>query len=195
PNAEPAPTAGITHLLLAAEEVIPFGECQLALWGGPSGADRRAIRGLDRLRGMLGPRAVFTAALGGGRSPRERVILVPWGEQAPTPAAAPWPGCHPLPAPALVHPSPIPAEVTDSDGMAVTVSARGRLNASPTRISISGGPWQTISDWAGPWTTDQRWWDPRIRKRRASFQFLTDSQLAHLCVVEGGRWWVEATYA
>ncbi|MGH9108151.1 MAG: DNA polymerase Y family protein, partial [Acidimicrobiales bacterium] len=80
---EAAPTAGIARLVVTADEVVPAGGRQLGLWGGIPDADRRAARGLDRLRGMLGPGAVLTAALAGGRGPGDRAALVPWGDSPP----------------------------------------------------------------------------------------------------------------
>ena len=193
-SAEATPTGGVTLVRLVAEEVAGAGSRQVGFWGGASEADRRAGRGLDRLRGLLGPDAVFTGALAGGRGPVDRAVRVPWGEPAPRrPPELPWPGHHPLPAPALVHPAPLAAEVVDADGTPVTVSARGRTSAEPSRLSIAGGPWSAIVGWAGPWTLDERWWDRRARRRRARFQ-LADRDGAHLCVVEDARWWVEATY-
>ena len=192
---EPAPTAGLVRLVLTADEVVPSRGRQLGLWGGASDGDRRARAGLDRLRGMLGEGAVFTAALGGGRGPADRVTLVPWGEPRPAPpAASPWPGHHPLPAPALVHPDPVPADVRGADDHPVVVSARGRLSTEPARVSVDGGPWLAVHAWAGPWTADERWWDPRTRRRRARFQLLDEDRRAHLCLVEEGRWRIEATY-
>ncbi len=192
---EPTPTAGLVRLALTADEAVPARGRQLGLWGGASDADHRARQGLDRLRGMLGEGAVATAVLGGGRSPADRVTLVPWGEpRPPEMAASPWPGHHPLPAPAVVHPDPVPVDVRGADDRPVTVSARGRLSGEPVRVSVDGGPWRTVTAWAGPWTTDERWWDPRSRRRRARFQLLGDDDHAHLCVVEEGRWRIEATY-
>jgi protein ImuB len=75
----------------------------------------------------------------------------------------------------------------------VTVSARGRLSATPANISIGGTPWVAVIEWAGPWTLDERWWDRHARHRRARFQ-LAGPDGAHLCMVEDARWWVEATY-
>jgi len=193
-TAEAGPTAGVVLVRLAAEEVAAVGSRQAGFWGGTSQADRRAARGLDRLRGVLGPGAVFTGALAGGRGPEDRAVLVPWGEPPPAgPAELPWPGHHPLPAPALVHPVPLAAEVVDADGAPVTVSARGQPSAGPARLSVAGGPWSEVVGWAGPWTLDERWWDRRARRRRARFQ-LAGPAGAHLCTVEDARWWVEATY-
>src|SRR5205085_1064867 len=67
-------------LRLAADEVAPDDGRQLGFWGGEAVADERAGRALARLQGMLGPEAVVTAVVGGGRSPAEQVRLVPWGD-------------------------------------------------------------------------------------------------------------------
>ena len=97
-----APTGGVTLVRLAAEEVVGAGSRQAGFWGGASQADRRAGRGLDRLRGMLGPGAVFTGALAGGRGPTDRAVLVPWGEPLPRrPPSCRGPGttrCPPRPS-------------------------------------------------------------------------------------------------
>jgi protein ImuB len=193
---EPAPSAGITRLTLAADEVIPAGSLQLGLWGGTSDTERRAIRGLDRLRGMLGPEALVTAVLQGGRGPSDRVTFLPWGEprSAGNPIVPPWPGHHPLPAPALVYRVPIPADLRDAEGSPVTVSARGQISGVPAQLSCTGSPSRRVLNWAGPWTADERWWDLRTRRRRARCQILTEGQEAYLCVVEEGRWWIEGTY-
>jgi len=190
------PTGGIALVRLRAEEVVRRGGRQLGLWGAVSEADRRATRGLDRLRGMLGPAAVFSGRLEGGRAPGDRVRFVPWGEE-PSDAPdddPPWPGRHPRPAPALVHPEPLAAEVTGSGGEPVRVSARGRLSAVPERLAVGGGPCTAVVAWAGPWLSDERWWDLGARRRRARFQLLGADQRAYLCSVERSRWWVEATY-
>src|SRR5205814_215917 len=76
-----ATTAGLSLLRLAAEEVAPDGGRQLGFWGGEAVADERAGQVLARLQGMLGPDAVVTAVVGGGRSPGEQVRLVPWGDR------------------------------------------------------------------------------------------------------------------
>lgn len=194
---ELAPTAGIVRLVLVADEVVAAGERQLALWGGASDADRRAARGLDRLRGLLGPDSVLTAVLTGGRGPADRTVFVGEGELPSEEQAArlPWPGRHPLPAPALVHRVPVPAEVAGADGLPVTVSGRGRLTAAPQTLSVGAGPPVGVVDWAGPWTCDERWWDRRASRRCARLQVACADLQAYLLVVEAGRWWVEATYA
>jgi len=190
-----APSAGIIRLLFRASEVAPATGQQMGFWGGVSAADRRAIRGLDRLAGMLGHEAVFTGALVGGRGPADRVALVAWGDTPPDDGAAgPWPGRHPHPAPALVHRPARPAEVWDCDGQAVAVNARGRLSATPARLCVEGGPRSEIVAWVGPWLYDERWWDPRDGRRRARFQLAADDTTAYLCFVERNQWWVEAIY-
>jgi protein ImuB len=193
--AEAAPSAGIIRLSFRASEVAPAGGQQMGFWGGVSTADRRAIRGLDRLRGMLGPDAVFTGSLLGGRGPGDRVALVAWGDTRPGPQeTGPWPGRHPDPAPALAHRVARRADVRDRANRPVEVSARGRLSAAPGLVSVEGGPAGAVVAWAGPWLLDERWWDPRSGRRRARFQLMGEDGAAYLCFVERNQWWVEATY-
>ncbi len=192
---EERPTAGITRLSFRASEVAAAGGEQAGLWGGVTEADRRAVRGLDRLRGMLGEGGVLTAALTGGRGPADRVRLVSWGDGATKEKdVGPWPGRHPSPAPALVHAPARGAEVRDRERRPVEVSGRGRLSGSPDRVSVDGGPARAVVGWAGPWLLDERWWDPRAGRRRARFQLLLEDGTAYLCFVERNRWFVEATY-
>ena len=76
----------------------------------------------------------------------------------------------------------------------MTVSGRGEASAPPQQMTDSKGRSRTIVDWAGPWPLDERWWHPRSRRRQARFQLVLDDGSAHLCVLEAGRWWREATY-
>ena len=199
-------TAGITLLRLTPEEVAPDQGRQLGLWGGSAVRDEKVARSLARLQGLLGPGAVVTAVLGGGRDPRSRVRLVPWGDprerspsKTPRPAIAggrgepPWPGRLPGPAPAVVHPSPVPAEVLGADGAPLVVTGRGVVSSAPASLSVAGGPWSEVSSWAGPWPVEEQWWEGRGR-RRARFQLGLAGGATHLVTREGGLWWVEATY-
>ena len=190
------PTAGIVLVRITPDEVRPDAGRQLGFWGGTTLLDERAARALARVQGMLGLEAVCTAVLQGGRSPAERVRLVPWGDaRVPeTPSDTPWPGHVPSPAPALVYPAPLAAAVTGKDGDGVRVSGRGMCTQPPTHLRVEEQPTDEIVAWAGPWPVDERWWDPRAHRRRARFQLLTASGTAHLASVEGGRWWIEATY-
>jgi protein ImuB len=79
------PTAGLVRLRLVPDGVLVHLGLQPGLWGG-AGAERdRAHRAFSRVQGILGPEAVVTAVLGGGRSPDDQVRLVPWGdERVPT---------------------------------------------------------------------------------------------------------------
>jgi protein ImuB len=211
------PTAGITLVRLTPDEVRPDDGRQLGFWGGTTLQDERAARALARVQGMIGLDGVLTAVRQGGRSPAEQIRLVPWGDArlpetpsdvlrrggGPLPPAprrgggplppAPWPGQVPSPAPALVHPVPVAADVVDASGAPVRVTGRGLCSAGPARVAI-GDAWDEIVAWAGPWPVDERWWDPPERRRRARFQLLTARGAAHLAAVEGGRWWIEATY-
>jgi hypothetical protein len=164
-------------------------------WGGVSDAEIRAARSLTAVQELLGAEGVVRARLQGGRGPAQQARFVTWNAEAlrdDTDVAAPWPGRIPTPAPAIVHPSPLRAELADGEGGPVAVSARGLLNANPARLSVEGGPWATVTAWAGPWPSEERWWS-RSRRRSARLQAVTGTD-AYLLLVEGGRWWVEATY-
>ncbi|MDG4796538.1 DNA polymerase Y family protein [Micromonospora sp. WMMD1082] len=88
------PTAGIVRLRLLPDGVLAQAGLQPGLWGETGAERERAHRALSRVQGLLGPEAVVTAVLGGGRSPADQTRLVPWGdERLPTrPGAAPMPG-------------------------------------------------------------------------------------------------------
>jgi protein ImuB len=117
-----------------------------------------------------------------------------WESGAAAPGSAPWPGRVPDPAPAIVHPEPLPAEVVDAAGAGVTVDGRGMLGAPPSRLRVGDGGWSAIAAWAGPWPVDERWWNPGAHRRLARLQVATGEGAAHLLKLSGGRWWVEATY-
>jgi len=196
-------TSGLTLLRLVPEEVVVAGRSQLGLWGGDRAAAERAGRALVRLQSLLGPEAVTTPVLRGGRTPDERIAWVPWGEDPPAlsdqsrpPAgAASWPGAVPAPAPALVFRPPRAAELLDGVGRPVTVSGRGEASAAPERLTSpalprGGGP---VEAWAGPWLQDLRWWDRSARRRRALWQVVA-AGVACLVAVEGGEAHLEAIY-
>ena len=70
----------VDRLRLVPEETVTAGALQLGLWGDVGEAGERAGRALVRVQALLGPEAVVTAVVGGGRDPAERVRLVPWGD-------------------------------------------------------------------------------------------------------------------
>jgi protein ImuB len=74
------PTGGITLLRLTPLEVRPDAGRQMGFWGGTADADTRAARAMARVQGLLGPEAVVTAVLQGGRGCADQVRLVPWGD-------------------------------------------------------------------------------------------------------------------
>ncbi len=159
---------------------------------------------LARVQGLLGPEAVALPQVRGGRGPLDRSVLVPLfpadlergAVPVPVPAGdPPWPGRVPPPAPAVLHRPPLVAVLVDDADAPVGVTGRGQITAAPCRVAIDdGGTPLPVVAWAGPWPADERWWAPGERRRRARCQVLTAGGTAHLLVLEGGRWWVEATY-
>ncbi|MGW4526845.1 DNA polymerase Y family protein [Amycolatopsis sp. NPDC004378] len=148
------PTAGIVRLRLDPEEVVGGQALQLQLgsMGRDADAAERAARALVRIQGLLGPDAVVTPLLDGGRGPAERVRLVPWGE--PRRSAVedrPWPGRLPPPSPARVPPRPPAAAVLDAVGDPVRCTPRGELSYPPATVAVDGGPVRRVLGSAGPW--------------------------------------------
>jgi protein ImuB len=196
-----APTGGLTLLRLIPEEVRPDGGCQLGFWGGVADADTRAARAMARVQGVLGPDAVVTALLGGGRGFAEQVLLIPWGDareddpgiRRPKEPAPPWPGRLGRPSPAIVYNQPPRADLRDRQGQPVEVSGRGAISAAPVTVAIDGGLPASVAAWAGPWPLEERWWEGGGR-RRARLQVLLEDGGAHLVTRESGSWWVEASY-
>jgi len=192
-----ATTAGVTLIRLLPDEVKPDQGRQLDFWGGSAAADDRAGRGFARIQGMLGPYGVVTAVVGGGRDPAVQVQLIPWGEPRPGAVAReapPWPGHLPLPAPAVVYPERVAAELADGAGGPLSVTGRGVLGAPPARLTVGSAATVDVVAWAGPWPAEERWWDQESSRRRARFQVCGADGTAHMVVLESGRWWVEATY-
>ncbi|RBQ10818.1 DNA polymerase Y family protein [Micromonospora sp. LHW51205] len=99
------PTAGIVRLRLVPDGVLAQAGLQPGLWGETGAERERAHRALSRVQGILGPEAVVTAVLGGGRSPADQVRLVPWGDER-VPAR---PGPPPLPPASPAAAPPVPA--------------------------------------------------------------------------------------
>ncbi|MGH3873886.1 MAG: DNA polymerase Y family protein [Pseudonocardiaceae bacterium] len=195
------PSAGITLLRLVPEEVVGGKALQRGLWGESGEDDERAGRALVRVQGMLGPEAVLTGVLGGGRDPTDQIHLVPWGDDLVPARAAdhPWPGRLPAPSPSRVPTRPLPAEVLDDAGRVVGVTGRGVLTGVPHCIAIDGSPLRRVLTWAGPWPVVERWWEPGGGRRCARLQAVLDAQpgqepLAVLLACTGGRWQVEGIY-
>jgi protein ImuB len=200
-DARARPTGGLTLLRLTPEEVRPDDGRQLGFWGGGAAGDARAARALARVQGLLGPEAVATAVLVGGRDPADQVRLVTWGDQrepvaetgSRRPEVPPWPGRLAGPAPAVVHQPPWPADVRDGEGLPVGVTGRRVISAPPVEVIIGGGRPQPVLGWAGPWPLEERWWEAGGR-RKAWLQVLLEGGAAYLLARQRGRWWVEASY-
>jgi protein ImuB len=190
------PTAGVTRLRLDPEEVVAARGRQLGFWGGETRIDEGAARALARVAALLGTDAVTVPEVRGGRSPGDRVALVPAAavdlsarllERPGT--DGPWPGRLPPPSPALVFADPEVVELWADDGTPVAVDGRGSISAPPVRLGR-----RAVVGWAGPWPADERWWDPVRARRRARVQVVLEDGTAHLLAREGGRWHLEATY-
>ncbi|WP_431926218.1 DNA polymerase Y family protein [Micromonospora wenchangensis] len=127
-GARPArPTAGIVRLRLVPDGLLTRGGLQPGLWGEAGEERDRAHRALSRVQGILGPEAVVTAVLGGGRSPADQTRLVPWGDER-LPAR---PGPPPLPDVGEAQPG-------GAGQVGVRLDGAGRTGAQPGGAGRSG---------------------------------------------------------
>ncbi|MET7422871.1 DNA polymerase Y family protein [Dactylosporangium sp. NPDC005555] len=189
------PTSGIRRLRLVPEGVVEHLGLQPGLWGEAGEERDRAHRALTRVQGLLGPDAVLTAVLDGGRADSSRIRLVAFGdERVARGTDAPWPGGLPSPSPATVYPVPLPAVVADAEGRMVRVSGRLELSGAPATVRIGDGQPVGVVAWGGPWPVDERWWDDEGARRRARFQLQLADERAILAVLEDGTWHVEGLY-
>jgi protein ImuB len=79
------PPGALTHLVLVPDEVVPDRGRQLGFWGEETETTQRAARALARIQGLLGPEAVHTPHLRGGRDPADRVTFTPTPDPPPSP--------------------------------------------------------------------------------------------------------------
>jgi protein ImuB len=87
----------------------------------------------------------------------------------------------------------VPVDMLDAGGAAVRVSGRGEVSAPPRTVVGPHGV-DRVTGWAGPWPAEERWWDSTGVRRRARLQVRCESGAAHLCLIERGKWWLEASY-
>lgn len=196
---------GIRRLTLIPDEVVPATGRQLGFWGGRAERADDVTRVVARLQGLLGAEAVSVPEWRGGRSPAEQIVLIPaaavdLGEERPATAASwvnePWPGQVPRPSPARVLADPIEVGVFDGSSAPVSVSGRGELSAPPDHVRAASGKGaaRRVTAWSGPWPAEERWWDPASVRRRARVQVVLDDDSAHVLVMEGSQWFLEASY-
>jgi protein ImuB len=195
------PTAGITRLRFVPIETVPSGTHQQALWGGTGEAGERAHRALARVQTMLGLGSVVVPVVEGGRAPRDRTRLVPWGEDRTRvrDPAEPWPGRLPSPAPSVLIDPPRPVRVLDESGQPVVITDRGAVVRPPARLDLAAEECLAVTSWAGPWPVDERWWDPASSARVVRLQLVDVHGRAYLVAGEmsrdtAPRWALEGVY-
>jgi protein ImuB len=190
PNPAGGTSGGLSLVRLVPEEVAEDDGRQQGFWGGATAADERAARGLARLQGLLGPEAVVTAVLGGGRDPAERVRLVSWGD--PREPARPGPPPGPL-APVAGRsleggggggggPAPPPGP---RDG-GRRAAARHPPRSRPGRAGCHHRPppWSTATRWPPKW-----WMGLATRWRSAAEAYSRPPRLGCRWPAAGGPTW------
>ncbi|MFV0427634.1 MAG: DNA polymerase Y family protein [Beutenbergiaceae bacterium] len=186
------PTAPVIYIELTAVEVSAAATASDGLWGRVARGREEAGRAALRVQGLIGAEAVLTPVLQGGRSPRDRVRLVAWGDEpvALRDPQAPWPGHIPSPLPATIPATPLPARISDDDGQSVVVGNRGLLHGMPAVVEVKQKA-REVTGWAGPWLVHERWWSDG--RARAYLQVVC-GDVALLLAGEGDSWWVEGFY-
>ena len=154
---ESALSSPVVRVRIVAETIDHSAKHETGLWG--TGSDERIHHGLSRVQSMVGHEGVLTASIGGGRSPLERQVLIPWGDRGeekpasrrtgsarsrgasatvpstpgrrdPAVEIPPWPGSLPPPLPTTVFEKPRPVLVLSADHEPVDVTERGELSHS-----------------------------------------------------------------
>lgn len=166
------PTAGLVRLRLVPDGVLVHLGLQPGLWGD-AGADReRAHRAFSRVQGLLGPEALVTPVLGGGRSADDQIRMVPWGdEREPSrPAAAhvePVPEISTVPLLAREEAPPFtlrlvpPLEEAKEDDEEEAAAGKDVIDLGARRAARSAGT-------SAPMTVEQDPARPRLRAVEAA---------------------------
>lgn len=185
------PSAPLVRIDLIAEGNYPAGAAQSGLWGKSSRNEEHATRAANRVQSLLGAEGVLTAVPQGGRTPRERIRYVAWGDEqvAERDPAAPWPGQLPTPLPTTVFPEPIRVELL-AEGTPVRMTPRGGLTRGPEELNYDRRLYP-VDGWAGPWPVYDRWWEGE-----APQVYLQVVSPAGAWLVAGGQegWGIEGVY-
>ncbi|APT84103.1 Y-family DNA polymerase [Corynebacterium aquilae] len=152
--------------LVTAVEVDPV-ECVVAddgvLWDEGSAKAEAARDVAIRLQAQLGVDKVLQPVATGGRSPLERIDLIPYGDQPDSLTVGGWSGVLPGPHPARrgggpSHPAARIA-VLDAQGNPVRVERDVVLSAPPVAVAWGQSRCE-VTGWAGPWPVEEAWWEP-----------------------------------
>jgi protein ImuB len=182
----------ITRLALVPDEVVPDRGRQLGFWGGENEAGQRAARALARIQSLLGPEAVHTPRLRGGRDPSDRVALTPsdpatpgsptltpsgWASLASVPPALGLPASGPSPSDSTASsvpgavpwpgqvPAPAPAVVYAEPLPAEVVDEAGAVVTVDGR-GLLGSPPRRVRVQGRSWSSITAWAGPWLVDER-----------------------------
>lgn len=186
-------------LRLVPENTSADGGRQLFFWGATSEQGKRAVRGVARLQGLLGPQAVLVPELKGGRGPGDQFRLISADgvdlltrTSNPLAAQAPWPGAIPAPSPAVIYQDRHPVRLVGAGDQSLEVVDQ-RLSDPVARLLVKDGKWVAVTGWAGPWPVVERWWSKPAREL-SRLQVTCSDDNAYLIAYEQGTWWLEGRY-
>lgn len=171
------------------------------LW--TTGPDERVHHHLSRAQGLLGPRGVGTATLGGGRLLRDRQRFTAWGD-APQHERThgSWPGALSGAQPSLVFSPPLRALLLDADGVVVGIDEEDLLAVDPRSLRIERyGAAGLVRGWSRPWPIRERWWEARPERFRLQVELESGDAWVLLGQTAGTahpgihtRWFAEGRY-
>jgi len=139
------PPGALTHLVLVPDEVVPDRGRQLGFWGEETETTQRAARALARIQGLLGPEAVHTPHLRGGRDPADRVTFTPTPDPPASPppislSSIPPPSGPRLPGPGASDPPAPAATGTPVPGASHVTPVSGASHGTPVPGASHGTP-------------------------------------------------------
>lgn len=213
-----APSAPLSRIEIAAREITAAGAAQEGLWGRQGRGQVQAQRAALRVQGLLGAERVLVPVPEGGRTPRDRVRMVAWGDEAAPRRRldAPWPGRIPPPLPTVIPVTAPGCALVAADGTPIVVNPGGALVPAESRHTHAGHPhdepvpalltpaesvgWLTASPrrvraWAGPWPVSERWWNQGSRGAWLQVEVERhEGSGVVLLVHRQGAWWVEGVH-
>lgn len=213
PSSDSISALGADRISIEVLDTAAYVGTQLDLYGSTKLADEAVSSSLAKVQGLLGEGSVTLLRRSNGRSPKELIVFENYGGgealaksrgamgskdgnkrgKASSCSHPLKPGSITSPYPAIVYDAPIKVGLTDRDGHSLKVGVRGLISAEPRFFRNSRSKF-TIEKSLGPWLVEERWWSAIGLRRYARILCQLEDGSVHLMILEGGDWYLEATY-